>query len=133
MSTIEEFENAPVGATATHKGTGHRAMKTYEDGWSWVTLIGRYLGDKEMEYLDYTLDPPAPESAREALDPLYLCPLPTREEIAMAIAAYHWDKESGDVEVWHDLTLGEREAVAENYLTWDSADAVLALLKGQDV
>ena len=59
-------------------------------------------------------------------------PLPTREEIAMAIAAYHWDRESGDVEVWDDLTLGEREAVAENYLTWDSADAVLALLKGQD-
>ena len=56
--------------------------------------------------------------------------IPTREEIAMAIAAYHWDRESGDVEIWHDLTLGEREAVAENYLTWDSADAVLALLKG---
>ena len=59
--------------------------------------------------------------------------LPTREEIAMAIAARHWDRESGDVEVWHDLTRGEREAVAENYLTWDSADAVLSLLKGQEV
>ena len=59
-------------------------------------------------------------------------PLPTRDEIAMAIAAHHWDRESGDVEVWHDLTLGEREAVANNYLTWDSADAVLALLKGQE-
>lgn len=55
-----------------------------------------------------------------------------REEIAMAITAYHWDRDSGDVEVWHDLTLGEREAVAENYLTWDAADAVLALLKGQE-
>ena len=59
-------------------------------------------------------------------------PLPTREEIAMAIAARHWDRDSGDVEVWHDLTLGEREAVAENYLTWDSAYAVIALLKGQE-
>ena len=58
--------------------------------------------------------------------------LPTREEIAMAIAARHWDRESGDVEVWHDLTRGEREAVAENYLTWDSADAVLSLLNGQN-
>ena len=59
-------------------------------------------------------------------------PLPTRDEIAMVIAARHWDRDSGDVEGWHDLTLNEREAVAENYLTWDSADAVLALLKGQD-
>lgn len=59
-------------------------------------------------------------------------PLPDRAEIAMAIAARHWDRDSGDVEVWHDLTDSEKENVAENYLTWDSAYAVLALLKGQD-
>lgn len=59
-------------------------------------------------------------------------PLPSREEIAMSIAARHWDRDSGEVEVWHDLTDSEKENVAENYLTWDSADAVLDLLKGQD-
>ena len=129
MSKIEDFENAPVGATATH-AIGSRAMKIDGVERRWIGQSGFHMDDEQMAHWNYTLDPPAPESAREALDPLYLCPLPTREEIAMAIAAYHWDKESGDVEVWHDLTLGEREAVAENYLTWDSADAVLALLKG---
>lgn len=59
-------------------------------------------------------------------------PLPSRDEIAMAIAERHWDRDSGDVEVWHDLTDSEKENVAENYLTWDSAYAVIALLKGQD-
>ena len=67
MIKIEDFENAPVGATAT-RADGSRAMKTYEDGWSWVTLNGRYLGDKEMEYLDYTLDQPASSTVHEAVE-----------------------------------------------------------------
>lgn len=56
---------------------------------------------------------------------------PSREELAYAIAARHWDRDSGDADAWSDLTSGEQEAVIENYLAWDAADAVLALLPGK--
>lgn len=81
---------------------------------------------------DWTTTPEARYAEALADDGTLARPLPSREEIAMSIAARHWDRDSGDVEVWHDLTDSEKENVAENYLTWDSADAVLALLKGQD-
>lgn len=65
MSTIEDFENAPVGATAT-RADGCRAMKTPAGEWCWVLSNGLYRNNGLMG--DYTLDQPAPESAREALD-----------------------------------------------------------------
>ena len=66
MSTIEDFENAPIGATATHKVTGARAMKVDDDEWCWIVKNGFYKNNESMG--DYTLDRPTPESAREALD-----------------------------------------------------------------
>lgn len=65
MSTTEDFEKAPVGATATD-ADGNRAMKMKESEQSWVTPWGFYLNDVDMG--DFTLDPPAPTTAREALD-----------------------------------------------------------------
>ena len=67
MSTIEDFENAPFGATATHDN-GSRAMKTDKVGRSWILQNKIYLDDEEMAHWNYTLDPPAPTTAREALD-----------------------------------------------------------------
>lgn len=68
MSTIEDFKNAPTGATATHKEAGIRAMRTVSAGRSWVTSGGTHLTDKEMAFQGYMLEPPAPTTAREALE-----------------------------------------------------------------
>ena len=67
MSTIEDFKNAPIGATATRTMTGGRAMKIDGVERRWVHLSGIYLDDEEMG--DFTLDPleSAPTTAREAL------------------------------------------------------------------
>ena len=67
MSKMEDFENAPFGATATHDN-GSRAMKTDKVGRSWILQNKIYLDDEEMAHWNYTLDPPAPTTAREALD-----------------------------------------------------------------
>ena len=67
MSTIEDFENAPVGATATD-ADGGRAMKIGNDEWSWVTPNRGYLVDEGMVYWGYVLDPSPATAAREALD-----------------------------------------------------------------
>ena len=67
MSKMEDFENAPCGATATHDN-GSRAMKTDKVGRSWILQNKIYLDDEEMAHWNYTLDPPAPTTAREALD-----------------------------------------------------------------
>lgn len=67
MSTVEDFENALVGATATHRD-GCRAAKIYNGERRWITSRGIHLNDKEMALRGYTLDPSAPTTAREALD-----------------------------------------------------------------
>ena len=69
MSTIEDFRNAPVGATATH-ADGGRAMKIDAVAPSWITPWRSYLSDGQMGLCDYTLDSfePRPASVREALD-----------------------------------------------------------------
>ena len=69
MIKIEDFENAPVGATAT-RADGHRAMKMNDGVRGWITPKNSYLSDKGMVFWNYTLDPlePTPTTAREALD-----------------------------------------------------------------
>ena len=67
MSTVEDFENAPVGATAT-RADGHRAMKIDDGEQRWIIRTGLYMDDEELMILGYTLKPPAPTTAREALD-----------------------------------------------------------------
>ena len=69
MSKMEDFENAPFGATATHDN-GSRAMKTDKVGRSWILQNKIYLDDEEMAHWNYTLDPSvsAPTTVREALD-----------------------------------------------------------------
>ena len=69
MSTIEDFKNAPIGATASHDN-GSRVMKIDDGKQRWITRGGIYLSDEQMACFYYTLDPiePAPTTAREALD-----------------------------------------------------------------
>ena len=67
MSKIEDFENAPIGATATYPD-GSKAVKMGDGEWGWVAPARFYYNDEEMVYWNYTLDPTAPESARGALD-----------------------------------------------------------------
>lgn len=60
MNTIDDFKNAPIGATATH-ADGRRAMKMGIAGQSWITPYARYVPDEQMEGLGYTLDPTGQE------------------------------------------------------------------------
>ena len=77
---MADFENAPVGATATHPD-GSRAMKMDGIERRWVASDGVPLDDEEVELLGYTRDPlwPAPESAREALDLAWNLAHPVKE------------------------------------------------------
>ena len=67
MNAIEDFESAPVGATAT-RADGSRIMKTDNGGQQWLIQDGFYVGAREMAEQGCTLDRPAPASAREALE-----------------------------------------------------------------
>ena len=66
MSKIKDFENAPIGATAT-RANGHRAMKVNDGVRGWITPRDSRLSDRGMMIFGYVLDPSAPTSAREAL------------------------------------------------------------------
>ena len=78
MSTVEYFENAPVGATAT-RTNGHRAMKMNDGVRGWITRTGLYLDNEKIAKLGYTLDPSAPTTAREALDIAWELAHPVKE------------------------------------------------------
>ena len=78
MSTIEDFKNAPVGATATRDG-GLLAIKIGDGERCWLTPVGTYLDDEELMILGYTLDPSAPTTAREALDMAWELAHPVKE------------------------------------------------------
>ena len=65
MIKIEDFRDAPIGATAT-RTDGGRAMKMNDGVRGWITPKDGYFSDKEMVHWGYVLD--LPTSAREALD-----------------------------------------------------------------
>ena len=68
MSTLEDFENAPVGATATNS-CGGWAMKLGGSKRPWIHQNGFYMTNEGMALQGYTLGPaPAPTTVREALD-----------------------------------------------------------------
>ena len=70
MSTIRDFESAPIGATATNS-YGVRAMKMPRTELRWILPSGIYVDEQSMVKWGYTLDSahaPGPTTAREALD-----------------------------------------------------------------
>ena len=82
MSTLEEFEAAPAGATATR--VWKRAVKTFFYGSverNWLTRNGECLSARELVERDWTLDPPpaGPATAREALDLAWELAYPVKE------------------------------------------------------
>ena len=78
MTTIEDFKNAPIGATATHP-LGNWVMKTDNDDESWITPVGSYFSDELIESRGYKLDRPTPTTAREALDLAWELAHPVKE------------------------------------------------------
>ena len=56
-NTVEDFKNAPVGATATNPETGSRAVKTDEFDRYWLVQDWFYLSDEVVMYTGYKLDP----------------------------------------------------------------------------
>ena len=70
MSTLEDFQNAPPGSTATGP-KGKRAIKTFDtDDLPWHSDDGGWLGSDDMAREGWALDPAptGPATAREALD-----------------------------------------------------------------
>ena len=79
MSTIEDFENAPIGATATDP-RGRKAVKMAFDAGRWELENGWALGEYGMCKRGFTLDPaPAPATAQEALDLVWGLAHPIKE------------------------------------------------------
>ena len=69
MSTVEDFENAPVGATAKTEA-GRMAVREGDktDHHPWMcTTYGDWLSNEELAKGGYTLEPTVPATAREAL------------------------------------------------------------------
>ena len=56
MSTVEDFKNAPIGATAT-LGDGTRVMKMGDLYRRWMTPSGFYMSDEQVWGREFTLDP----------------------------------------------------------------------------
>ena len=73
MSTIEDFENAPIGALAYCDDEG-MALKVEEPEQTWVVPDGRYLSNVSMEIWGFRL-----MSARVALDLAWKFAYPVRE------------------------------------------------------
>ena len=99
MSTLEEFEAAPVGATAIL--IWDRAVKTFYEGTdrNWLTRGGDWLSAKEMAEYSYTLDPApvVPTTAREALDLAWDLAHPVREGQLWPDGAQGISKERGEL------------------------------------
>lgn len=82
MSTIQDFENAPVGATATSPN-GNIALKTERCALEW-SLYDSHGFDaptilRSDEMVGFTLNPAAPTTAQEALDLAWDLAYPVKE------------------------------------------------------
>ena len=140
MSTIEDFKNAPVGATAT-RANGWRALKTKDDGRMWTTTQGSYFDDVDISQRGYTLDPapaPAPATAREALDIAWELAHEVKEGQVIPVGAWLVDRRDNKIIVekntffdiavdeWGAENIRTLEPLPEPLPEWLDAPAVLA-------
>ena len=135
MSTLEDFESAPVGATATHPD-GSRVIKTTGAICPWRTTNGIFLYDFEIG--DYVLDPAPPWTVREALALAWNLAYPVKEGQHIPEGVRLLDRFDGnDFSVYTTLvgfTSNAREALTIRTLDplpdpepdWLDAPAVLA-------
>lgn len=144
MNTVEDFENAPFGATATHEAGDTQAMKTGCAGRSWVTLSGSHVSDKEMAFQGYTLAPSAPATAREALDLAWELAHEVKEGQVIPVGVWLVDRRDNkivvekntffsiDVDEWGAKNIRTLEPLPEPEPDWLDAPAVLATTRWCD-
>lgn len=142
MSTLEDFENAPVGATASQNGPG-RAWKEPGMGeypW-WAPFSYEWLSNKEMAEGGYVLNRPTPTTAKEALDLAWELAHPVNEGQVVPEGAKWMKKVAGNVQeatMSRDYTvtandtyvLRTHEPLPDPEPDWLNAPAVMALVKG---
>ena len=101
MSTIQDFEDAPLGATATHPD-GRRAVGTFDyDGERWYATDYDWLTDEDMVKQGYTLDPalaPIPGTVGGALDLAWELAHPVKEGQVIPKGAKWMKKVAGNVQ-----------------------------------
>ena len=140
MSTIEEFENAPVGSIAK-KGVGLVAIREgYETAYlPWVcTTYGEWFSNEELADAGYTLERPVPTTVQEALDLAWNLAAPVEEDqtipkgtryvrrsqfggLTTYTAAPDWTPDP-----WHKDMIRTFEPLPEPEPDWLNAPAVLA-------
>ena len=135
MSKIEDFENASAGATAIND-LGHRALKTVDQKLPWTNSQDNYLWHTDMADEGYTLESPAPTTAREALDMAWDLAHEVKEGQVIPEGAWLVERRDNKITVekntFFDITVDEWGA--ENIRTaeplpdpeWLDAPAVLA-------
>ena len=143
MKKFKDFENAPVGATAT-TALGRRAMKIDDGEQCWITPSGNRYNDGGMVFWDYTLDPPAPTSAREALDLAWelahevkegqVVPTGTRllDRPSHSIFSAYMTQANVTINEWESLTIRTLEPLPAPEPDWLNAPAVLAHTDNND-
>ena len=150
MSTIQEFENAPVGATATSPD-GRKVYRREAEtpvGADWVLGEGdgRLWADADgLAHHKYTLGPPpAPATAQEALDLAWELGYPVKEGQVIPEGTKWMKRAAGNV---HEYTMSRGHTVTANdtYVLrtheplpdpepdWLDAPAVKARVKGYPV
>lgn len=103
MSTIEDFKNAPIGATASSAETNARYVKNSDDRWLLFDGRGYLLVDKYyLQYEGFTLSPAAPTTAREVLELVWELAHPVKEGQTIPVGT------------WMIERRGDRFAVGKN-------------------
>ena len=148
MSTLEEFENAPIGATASDPD-GRTAVKTPHKEWPWSLFDEdgeriAHASNHHMATQGWTLDPtPAvPATAREALDLAWELAHPVKEGQVIPKGARAIDHSGGTVDEYiaggdwvprDPANFRTLDPLPEPTPDWLDAPAVLANVVGRAV
>ena len=142
MSTFEDFENAPVGATAK-KEVGLVAIREGDktDYYPWMcTTYGDWLSNDDLAERGYTLVPSVPTTAREALDLAWELAHEVREGQTIPKGTKYLERHNGalrEYTAFHDMNpkaggeewLRTQDPLPDPELDWFDAPAVLATQK----
>ena len=149
MSTTEDFENAPIGATATSR-KGNIALKTGRRTFEWSVYdsLGNHcntLSSDEMvdhEKGDFKLSTVVPNTAREVLELAWELAHPVKEGQVIPVGAWvvarRADGITVDKNAFFDITVNDWDVENRRTLDplpdpepdWLDAPAVMARLEG---
>ena len=144
MSTIQEFENAPIGATATAPN-GDIALNTGRFAFDWAVYDprGGFCGlRRSADMGGFTLNPAAPTTACEALDLAWELAYPVKEGQVIPAGTRYLEihntelRETSlprDIRVSHGLVPKVRtiDPLPDPKPGWVDAPAVVAFVKGR--